>query len=40
MSNLLSLSIKLYLTEKSYTFPPKDTSLDSVALNSLDMLPG
>ena len=33
------LSIELYSTENSYTFPFNDTSLDSVALNPLDMLP-
>ena len=32
------LSIELYSTEKSYTFPFKDTSLHSVALNPLDIL--
>ena len=33
------LSIELKLTEKSYTFPFKDTSLNSVALNPSDILP-
>ena len=32
------LSIELSLTEKSYTFPFKSTSVDSVALSPLDML--
>ena len=33
------LSIELKSTEISYTFPYKDISLDSVALNPLDTLP-
>ena len=32
------LSIELSLKEKSYTFPFKGTSLNSVALSPLDML--
>ena len=36
---MTNLSIELQSTEKSYTFPFKDTSLDSVAPNPLDMLP-
>ena len=32
------LSIELLSTEKSCIFPLKDTTLDSVALNSLDIL--
>ena len=37
MFNMSDFSIEL--TEKSYTFLFKDTSLDSIALNSLDILP-
>ena len=36
--NASDVSIELKSTEKSYTFPFKNTSLDSVGLNSLDML--
>ena len=36
---MTNLSIELQSTEKSYTLPFKDTSLDSVASNPLDMLP-
>ena len=32
-------SIEFYSTEKSYTYPFKDTSLDLLALNPLDILP-
>ena len=39
MFNISDLSIELPSTEKSYTFPFKDTSLDSVLLNQLDILP-
>ena len=39
MFNMSDLSIELKSTEKSYTFPFKDTSLDSVALNPLEILP-
>ena len=39
MFNMSDLSVALQSTGKSYTFPFKDTSLDSVAPNSLDMLP-
>ena len=39
MFNKSDLSIELSSTEKSYTFPFKDTSLDSVLLNQLDILP-
>ena len=35
MFNMLDLSIELSSTGKSYAVPFKDTSLDSVALNSL-----
>ena len=37
MFNISDLSIKLYT--HSYKFQFKDTSLDSVALNPLDILP-
>ena len=33
------LSIEMYSTEKSYTFPFKDTSLDPVGINPLEILP-
>ena len=33
------LSIVLQSTEKLYTFPFKNTSLESIAWNPLDMLP-
>ena len=39
MFNMSYLSIELLSTEKSYTFSFKDTSLDSVFLNPLDILP-
>ena len=39
MFNMSDLSIELSLTEKSYMFSFKDTSLDSVVLNPLDVLP-
>ena len=39
MFNMSDFSIKLKLTEKSYTFPFKGTSLDSAALNPSDILP-
>ena len=39
MFNMSDLSIELELTEKSFTFSFKDTSLDSVALNPLGILP-
>ena len=39
MFNMSDLSIELSLTEKSYIFSFKDTSLDSVVLNPLDVLP-
>ena len=39
MFNTSDLSIELQSTEKSYTFPFEDTSLDSVLLNSLEILP-
>ena len=32
------LSMELYSTEKLYTFPFKDTSIDSLALNPPDIL--
>ena len=37
--NMSDLSIELQSTEKLYTFPFKDTSLDSAALNLSDILP-
>ena len=39
MFNMLHLSIELQSAEKSYKFPFTDTSLDSVALNPVDILP-
>ena len=39
MFNVLDLSMASLSTEKSYTLLFKDTSLDSVAPNPLDMLP-
>ena len=39
MFNISDLSTGLSSTGKSYTFPFKDTSLDSVVPNPLDMLP-
>ena len=39
MFNMSDLSIELNSTEKSYSLPFKDTHLDSVAQNSLGMLP-
>ena len=39
MFNMSDYSIELRSTEKSYSFPFKGTSLDSVALNPLDILP-
>ena len=36
---MLDLSIALYSTENSYTFSFKETSLESIAPNLLDMLP-
>ena len=39
MFNISDLSIELESTKKSYTFPFKDTSLDSLAPNSLEILP-
>ena len=38
MFNMSYLSIELQSTEKPYTFPIKDTSLGSLALNLLDIL--
>ena len=38
MFNMSDLSVEFQCTEKSYTFPFKDTSLDSVALNPLNIL--
>ena len=38
MFNMSDLSIKLSSTEKSNTFLFRDTSIDSFALNSLDIL--
>ena len=37
MLNMSDLSIKLKAIEKWYTFSFKDTSLNSVALNPLDL---
>ena len=37
--NMSDLSTELYLTEKSYTFSFKVTSIESIALNWSDMLP-
>ena len=39
MFNISDLSIVLQSTEKSYLFPFKNTSLDSVSPIPLDMLP-
>ena len=39
MFNMSDLSIEFQSTEKSYIFPFKDVSLDSIALNPLDILP-
>ena len=39
MFNMSDLSMELESREKTYTFPFKDTSLESVALNPLDILP-
>ena len=39
MFNMSDFSIELKSTEKSYTFSFKDTSLDLVLLNPLDVLP-
>ena len=39
MFNMSDLLIELQSTEKSYTIPFKDTSLESLALNPLDILP-
>ena len=38
MLHMSDFSIALQSAEKSYTFPFKDTSLDSVTPNPLDML--
>ena len=38
MFHMSDLTIALWFTEKYCTFPFKDTSWDSVASNSLDML--
>ena len=38
MFNMSDLSTELQSTEKSCIFPFKDTSLDSVALNTLEIL--
>ena len=38
MFNMSDLSIELWSTKKSYTYPFKDTPLDSVALNPSDIL--
>ena len=38
MFNMSDLSIELESNEKSYTFPFKDTSLDSVLLNPFKIL--
>ena len=39
MFTMSDLSIKLQLTDKSYIFPFKDTSLDSILLNPSDIPP-
>ena len=39
MFNTSGFSIELQSAEKSYAFPSKDTSLDSVALYQLDIPP-
>ena len=39
MFNMSDLSIELWSTEKSYTFPFKNTSVDTVALNPSDIRP-
>ena len=39
MFNTSDISIELYSAEKSYTFPFKDISPDSVSLNPADILP-
>ena len=39
MSNMSDLSTELESTEKSYPYPFKDISLDSVALIPLEMFP-
>ena len=39
MFNMSDLSIELWSTEKSYTFPFKNTSLDTIALNPSDIRP-
>ena len=39
MFNKSNLSIELKSIKKSYRFQFKDTSLDSLALNPLDMIP-
>ena len=39
MFNMSGLSTELQSTEKPYTFPFNVTSLNSVALNSLEILP-
>ena len=38
MFHISDLPVELQSTEKSFTFPFKDTSLDSVALNPLVIL--
>ena len=38
MFNMSDLSIELQSTKTSYTFPIKDTSLDWILLNLLDMI--
>ena len=39
MLSTSNLSMELWLAEKSYIFPFKNTSLDSAALKPLDILP-
>ena len=39
MFNMSDLSIALQSTEKSYTFPFKGTSIESITPNPLNMLP-
>ena len=38
MFNISDLSIVLWSTEKSNPFPFRDTSLESIGLNAIDML--
>ena len=40
MFKMLDLSMELQSTEKSYLFSSKETSLETIVPNLLDMLPG